>query len=309
MQLALGCDRAIVVTTDRSHKVAGFAQQQSVALLKSDFLGRRQAALPRRERLTYEEFATNIRCYREHKQDGDWLKRISNAKSALVSLQGYRAFNAAISEFGFFAERAETRPRHTEQAVRCAYLTAAIACVALDSALERVVYDELSSRQRAIVEGVTYGAASVPANVSRVLEVIAQGVENGRVISKQVRDALDDMFKNVRADIVAEYFKREHHAGALVEVARELDDRAHRAEAGDIRKISTEARGILGVLADFVQAKRSALMGATTSAVQGRVQERRDTASTDGGAPRACGDGEQSDLFGGGEESRVVGER
>ena len=38
MQLALGCDRAIVATTDRSAKVARFANQQKVALLTKDFL-------------------------------------------------------------------------------------------------------------------------------------------------------------------------------------------------------------------------------------------------------------------------------
>ena len=190
MQLALGCDRAIVATTDRSARVASFARQQNVALLTKDFLGRLQAKLQMRGRMTLEQFAANVQCYSEHKQDGDWLKRISNAKSALLSLRGYRAFNAAIAEFRFFAERVETRPRHREQALRCAYLTAALACVALDSALECVVYDDQRTRQHAIARGVTYGDASVQDNVDRVLEVIAEGIENGRVIAKRVSDAL-----------------------------------------------------------------------------------------------------------------------
>ncbi len=38
LQLALGCDRAIVATTDGSAKVTRFAQQQKVALLSTKFL-------------------------------------------------------------------------------------------------------------------------------------------------------------------------------------------------------------------------------------------------------------------------------
>jgi hypothetical protein len=159
MQLALGCDRAIVATTDGGAKIIKFAHQQKVALLTKEFLARLQSKLGESERMTLEEFTDNIRSYKDHKQDGDWLKRIADAKSALISLQGYPAFNKAISSFGFFAERAHTRPHNKEQALRGAYQTAALACIALDSALERVVYEDQTSRYRAIAEGVTYGDA------------------------------------------------------------------------------------------------------------------------------------------------------
>ena len=118
MQLVLGCDRAIVATTDTNPKVIRFAHQQKVAILTKEFLDRLQKGISITGRLTAEEFIQNIQSYRDHKQDGDWLKHISGAKSALISLQGYPAFNAAMSAFRFFAERAETRPRHKEQALR-----------------------------------------------------------------------------------------------------------------------------------------------------------------------------------------------
>jgi hypothetical protein len=60
-----------------------------------------------------------------------------------------------------------------------------------------------------------------------VLGIIANGMVNGRVISRQAADALEKMFESVRADIIAEDFTREHNAGVLVAVAKELDDRAH----------------------------------------------------------------------------------
>lgn len=263
MQLALGCDRAVVATTDGGAEIVRFAHQQKVALLTRDFLDRLQSKLDTSDRMTLEQFIDNIRIYKDHKQDGDWLRCISDAKSALISVQGYPAFNKAIGAFAFFAERAQTRPHHKEQALRGAYLTAALACIALDSALERVVYEDQESRYQAIADGVTYGDAGdarVQSSIKTVLEVIAKGMENGRVISRQASDVLANMFESVRADIIAEHFAKEHNASALVTVAKELDNRAHTVDATKIQTLSIDAKSVIGIFADFVQAKRAVLL-------------------------------------------------
>jgi hypothetical protein len=178
-------------------------------------------------------------------------------------MQGYPAFNKAMSTFSFFAERAQTRPHHKEQALRGAFLAAALACIALDSALERVVYEDQASRYRAIADGVTYGDAGdarVQSSIKTVLEVIAKGMENGRVVSRQAQDALEKMFESVRADIIAEHFTKEHNASALFAVAKELDDCAHSVQPSKIQTLSIEAKAVLGVFADFVQASRPVLL-------------------------------------------------
>jgi hypothetical protein len=263
MQLALGCDRAIVATTDGGTKINRFAHQQKVGLLTKDFLQRLQDRVETGERMTLEQFCDNIRLYKDQKQDGDWLRQISDAKSALVSMHGYPAFNRATGAFSFFAHRAETRPRHREQALRGAYFTAALACIALDAALERNVYDDAAVRYKTIAEGITYGDAGdsrVQNSIRTVLQVISDSMSNGRVLSKQASETLDGMFKSVRADIVAEFFVKEHNANTLVSVARELDERSHSINADNIQNITVEAKSILGIFADFVKANRAVLL-------------------------------------------------
>ena len=44
----------------------------------------------------------------------------------------------------------------------------------------------------------------------------------------------------------------------LFAVARELEDRAHRADSSQIQILSTKAKSVLGVLAGFVQVKLTA---------------------------------------------------
>jgi hypothetical protein len=263
LQLSLGCDRAIVATTDSTAKTARFAQQQRVALLTKSFLERLQKGLSTEGRLANEDFSNFVREYPGHKQDGDWLKKISDAKSAVVSLAGYPAFNKTMVSFRFFAGRAETRPQHREQAIRCAYFSAALACIALDSALEKSVYEDLNTKFAAIANGVTYGDsgdAKVQTSIDTVLSVLSTAMENGRVVSMQARNALTKLFEGVRADIIAEYFSKEHNSTALFSVARELDEHAHVAERKKIQELTTEAKSMLGIFADFTRTKRGPLL-------------------------------------------------
>lgn len=262
MQLALGVDRAIVATTETSPKVISFAQQQKVALLSKGFLERLSKSLDTSARMSSEEFIACISQYSDHKQDGDWLRAVSKAKSAVISLSGYPAFNRAISSFRFFAERIETRRHHREQALRGAYLCAAIACIALDSALERSQYEDQSTKHNTIVDGITYGNSGdsrVQNSINDVLELIATGMDNGRAVSRQVEASIRSTFAGIRADIIAELFSREQYASSLFSVAKELDDCAHASDSSRITDISLEAKTVLGVFADFTKSNRSSL--------------------------------------------------
>ena len=263
MQLALNCDRAIVATTDTNPKISRFAQQQKVALLTAAYLrhwAENEEFL--KDRLSLEELNNNIQLYGGHKQDGDWLKQISAAKSSVVSLPPFPAFNKAISSFRFFAERAATRPQHREQALRGAFLSAGLACIALDAALEKLVFEKPNTRYVILYAGVTYGDAGdgkVQSSIDTVLSVISRGVKNGRTLARQTSDALHEMFASLRAEIIAEFFSNEQNASHLFAVARELEGRAHARSRDGLVGLSIEAKSIVGVFADFVGAKRTAL--------------------------------------------------
>ena len=262
MQLALGCDRAIVATTYSSPKAKRFAREQGVSLLHKDFVDRLRERIDTSNRISGEQFAAAINGYKEHKLDGDWLRKIEDVKSALISLSSYPAFNGAMSAFRFFAERTVTRSQHRTQAIRGAYVTAAIACIALDSALQRSLYEGARDRYRAIIDGVTYGDAGdfkTQNNIRSILSIISSGIENGQVIARQAEEALNDVFLSIRADIVGEYFSREHNAATLFGVAKELDDGAYGRDVKALQEFSAEAKSAVGVFCDFVQIKRSTL--------------------------------------------------
>ena len=152
MQLALGCDRAIVATTDSTRKVVRFAQQQKVGLLSKQFLDRLQNKLgDLSDRLTLEQFHDNVFANiptTSRMAIGSGRSRTPSPLSSAPAKVTTAASINPIAAFRFFADRAQTRPKHKEQALRCAYFAAALACIALDAALGQVLYEESSSRYR-----------------------------------------------------------------------------------------------------------------------------------------------------------------
>ncbi|AXJ96484.1 MULTISPECIES: restriction endonuclease [unclassified Sphingomonas] len=298
MQLALNCDRAVVATTDTNTKVTRFAQQQKVALLTAAYLRNWSGGDDvLKERLSLEELTSSIQSYTGHKQDGDWLKQIAAAKSAVVSLAPYPAFNKAIASFRFFAERAATRPQHREQALRGAFLSAALACMALDAALEKLSFEEPKARYNLLYSGVTYGDAGdnrVQSSIDTVLSVISRGVKNGPALARQTSDALEEMFAGVRAEIIAEFFAKEQNAAHLFPVARELEGRAHARSRESLIGLSVEAKSIIGVFADFVGAKRTALLSSEFVAAASTCARQYEGCHWLAAAPADCGQGDGS---------------
>jgi len=261
LQAALGCDRAFIATTDVNPKLTRFAQSQQIAVLSKGILERLEKKLSVDDRLTLEEFLGLVQSYPAQKQDGDWIRLVSQAKAALASRSGFPAFNTTIAAFRFFAERAEMRVQYRDVALRSALLCAALACIALDTALERLVFEDGDRRFDGLMRGVCYGDTGdgkMLANISDALAVLSEGLPNGRAIAAQARAQFDQRIAALRAEIIAEHFAREHNAQHLFGVAKELDDAAHARVIGG-KPLSVEARSVLGVFADFVGVKRSVL--------------------------------------------------
>lgn len=262
LQTVMKCDRAMIATTDNSEVLDRFAHSQNIAVLSKDFLDKLAKKLDIDERLTLEELLDLILANPGQKQDGDWIRVLGEAKSSVASLPGFPGFNRAIAAFKFFSERVEVRMQHREAALRCALLTAAIACIALEIALERFVFSDVDERRRGLQNGVLFGDSGdgrAQQNFQVALEAISESMQNGRAIAAQARQQFEKRLRSVRSEIISEYFMREHNAQHLFSAARELEAAAHIVGDPKNSAMSIETRSVLGIFADFVGVKRSSL--------------------------------------------------
>ena len=288
------CDRAVVATTEVSTTLTRFAQTQNITVLSKNFLEKLAIKLNTDERISLEEFIEGVQRYEANKQDGDWLKILGDAKSAVASMAGFPAFNRAMFAFRFFGERVEVRVQHREAALRCALLSAALACIALDAGLERFVFGDVDQRFNGIIDGVLYGDSGdgkVRTSIFSALEVVAEGLPNGKAIAAQAQDQFNRRLQEVRADIIAEFFMREHNAQHLFNVARELEFAAHTCGDPTQFQLSLEAKSILGVFADFSGIKRFAISPPQQRQVVEAQPEKSNDGTKDSPAPVAISAG------------------
>lgn len=266
LQSIVGADRAIVVTTDESPRVARFARENRVSVITKSFLDRiRKSDIAREDRLSWEELEERLRQNPNQKQDGDWIRKLGDAKALIGMQPSFANFNGLMTIALFFAERIETRPLFREQAVRCLYISLALAAAALDGAVERVVLDDESVRQRSIFDGVAFGDTGdgrTQRNITNVLNLVGESLENGRVIAAEVKRRLDERIAGLRADVIAEFFGKEANFQMLFPVARELEAAAFRPAGADLNGLSIEARSVVGVFLDFLRIRRSLVFAA-----------------------------------------------
>lgn len=263
LQQITKCDRAIIATTDSSPSLARFATAHNVFVLSKAFLDSGGNPAQPTRRLTLEDFRTLLNTNTAHKQDGDWSRILGDVKSAVSSMVGFPAFNKSMHAFRFFAERAEVRLQHREVALRSALFTAALACIALDIGLERLIYSDEDQRFRSIFDGVAFGDTGdgkVKSNISDALNVLSEGLQNGRSIAAQADQQFQKRLESIRADVIAEHFMKHKNSQPLFNAAIELENASHTRDDLSSLSLSLEARSILGVFSDFVDVKRSALI-------------------------------------------------
>lgn len=269
LQAITGSDRAFVATTDSSEKTAAFGEQNNVLVLTKSFL---QSIVDPDNggRLSLEEFNEYIHLFPSWKADGDWIRVINRVKSAVASTPPYQAFNIASAAFSFFAERIQTRPIYADQALRCALLVAAYACVALDRALEPLQFSAPALRKSSIVNGVAFGDSGdgkVRKSIKSVIDVIQEHVENGKAVSAKVRSFFDRLPTAVRADILSEHFESEARSQKLFQISRELERSAFLKQGINL-DLSVDAKSTLGAITDYCAIDRKLLLPAFKSPSQ-----------------------------------------
>jgi hypothetical protein len=262
LQSAVGADRAMIATSDTSEAASRFAMDHSVDLITRSTVSTPENIKHLQNRFSLEGWNEALRSYDFHKSDGDWTTRIAESKASLIGASGFTAFNRVMNHFRFFAERVYTRPQQRDVAVRCTLLTAGIACVALDQALEPVQFATADVREEYIRFGVSYGDTNsnrTRGMISRILKLVATSVENGDVVRRQIEKSLEAQIESLRADIVSEYFSNEFRSSELVDSARTFDALAFGLAQPDIAALPSVAKATIGIFADFSSIPRPRL--------------------------------------------------
>lgn len=260
----LGVEQAIVATTDRRAAVSDFGKEQDVLLLDGAFLDRlRKTSEVPEKRLSEEQFVALLGTYSPTKAGGDWKGRYKGAKRPLARDLGFNAINAWLMNAKYFAEQAQLVVTHKEVALRVLYMFISFIAVAFDFVMKDLAFVEPTAKPAALNDGLRHGSQG-PAGTKRVLELatglIDQYAPEQRHLAIRIKEGLNRELESIPTNVLAEYFAKQSVSQELFSVAKELEAAAYSSASVPPNTLSPSAKGIIGVLLDFWDMDRKAIL-------------------------------------------------
>jgi hypothetical protein len=263
LQEALGTTRAIVATTENRVEVKEFGKQMDVLVLDGRFLQRLKASSPTVDlRITDEEFRDLLFDSKLGKVGGDWAPRMRAAKAALANGLSFDSCNYWLDEARYFAEQVITRPQRRAVCLRCCYVVASFAAIAVDFILRELSFLEEPERETILRDGFIYGSrgrAGTKNVIDTAVGLVTQFTDRGASIATELRTGVERQISALPANILSQFFSRVEVGRSLFEVAKELEALGMARTPVGHGRASTGARSLIGCLLDFWGIDRRAL--------------------------------------------------
>jgi hypothetical protein len=252
---AVNANRAIVATTDNRAEIKDFGRDLDVVILDGDFLKKLiKSDKGENNRISDEEFINKINEYQLNKLDGDWKGRIRYSKSLLSAQLSFDSINKWLPQGKFFAQNFITKENRKEIALRCLYLICSFIAVALDYCMKELSFNEQNDKTKLLNEGFKYGSRGTQ-GVNEILELavglVKQYTKDGELVARQVRMNINEQFKHLATDILAEYFSKNEVSNNLFAIAKEFEQLAMNQSFITHGNASLGLRSMLFCLLDF----------------------------------------------------------
>jgi hypothetical protein len=278
LQEVLGIEQAIVATTDKRNEVADFGREHGVVILDGNFLARLEKSTDGfAQRLTEEQFIGLLASYHPTKEGGDWKTRVKAAKKPFATGLSFNAINSWIHEGNFFAEQTQVVLTHREQAYRVLYLLLSFISIGFDFVLKDFTFSEASIRYQYVDEGLRHGSPGMT-NTNQVLRYAMGLIEHyapeSRNVATKVKERLKKDLDSLSTRMLAEYVCKPSVSQELFGVAKELEAAAYKTEFVAPNMLSSPAKSLLLLFADFWNMDRTKLLNSFEhqASAQGQTQ-------------------------------------
>ncbi len=257
LQDVLGLDSCIIATTDSRPDVREFGLQHNIKVLDGKFLGRlTKSPRSQLERLTEEQFLEQLEEGSMGRLGGDWRGRYELSKSRLLDSLTFDGCNAWLNDIAYYLGQlgAQVQPW------RLLYTACAHLLIAIDFILREHVTADHEQRRSVLDRGFRYGDSGkvFTEKVGRMAASLVGSVAADPGLAETVQRELEEQAAHVRAEILAEFFSKTGSLSGFFEVAKEFEAAAFAPVAPKPDALSSAAKSVLGVLADFSGVDRKA---------------------------------------------------
>lgn len=259
LQAVLGLDACIVATTDSRPEVRAFGLEHGVSVLDGTFFGRLvRSGKSQQQRISEEDFLSEIESSSLGKLGGDWKGRYEQSKSRLLDSLSFDGANAWLNDIQYFLQQAVQSPNVASAEWRLVYTSIAYFLISVDFILREYVAADHEQRKQLLEDGFRYGSSgrSYTQKVGDLASALVTEYVDRPGIKDEVRRALMEQAKSVRSDLLAEYLSKGMVPSLLFDQAKEFEAGAFQSIIQPPSSMSASAKGLIGVISDFFSIDR-----------------------------------------------------
>lgn len=259
LQAVLGLDSCIVATTDSRPDVREFGLQHNVRVLDGKFLSRlAKSTRSHKERLTEEDFLTELDSSSLGRLGGDWCGRYQESKSRLLHSLNFDGCNAWLDDIEYLLAQIASG----NQAWRLLYVLCSHFLIAMDFIMREIVAEDHEQRRRIIERGIRYGMSGeeFTEKVGRMAAALVESVAAQPGLADTLQRELRHQASNVKADLLADFFAKNLSGSSCFDVALVFEAAAFCSQVPPTSALSVQAQSAIGVLADFSRIDRKIVL-------------------------------------------------
>jgi hypothetical protein len=255
----LDVDGAYVATTDARPMLRGISKKLGISVLDGADIRRisqsEKVIYP--DRISEEDFVKKITAIDKLRHNKEFQLQHHDIKFSLIDNFGARTINRALDSFSFFSTAAVTSHPNTdaaEIALRLTYFAGAVVALSLDYIGSEVSFRAAEERRGALVNAIRFGDIDETAGLERIrlaIGLLQKYAPTGDATARAVDLAVKQDFKNIPAEIIAEYVIKNTKPEDLFQIARQLEHLAFSRTATSFDKLGVEDESFIAMLLDY----------------------------------------------------------
>lgn len=263
IQVALGLDRAIVVTTDEREWLREFAANCQVTLLGGAFLKRLASGYRTgtSDRLEFAHVVAQLRGLGEDRATKEFLAPYQSASGLLLTELGYPLCIMLIDVIGFYSDQVVMDPRRRSVALRLMYAALGMFCISLDFAMrESVLTGDSLLLQIDVSAGLRYGQGGkqkFDAQIETAMMLMSQFLADGRERSRELKTLVTQAMEAETFEGISRVLARSEVYRELFTLGRTFDGLAFAKDLKPCSHLGSLEKTLVGLFLDLSKTDRT----------------------------------------------------
>ena len=274
LQITLKLERTIVATTSIRKEVREFGLVNDVIIIDGNLLNYLVSQGINSDRITEEDFLSNIVNENSGRGENDWKGRYIASKGRLLNKLNFDGCNEYLKEINYFLEQSVLRAGSTFRPLRLFYINIAFFLLCVDFIIKNYVSLEPKSKMELLVNGFNYGERGkerTESITSAAIKLASSIIANQSVV-KTLQMEVEKQIKRRPVEILAEFFSKGSNMDSLFEKAKLFESFSYSQIIYLPSNLPIELQSIIGLLADFLKMDRKKIFNIELSNVSEKKQ-------------------------------------